>query len=199
MGKSWNSGDIHKMAFYAAMHTKEAAGRQVSQARIGANRILNLKAFLQIAILSENQDRIAFFKAGFRLDGEIQGAVSTDGNDVDAVFFPDIDLTYAHTDPAFRKIYLIDIVVAFQIDKIKNVVGTEADRSPFRKLLFRVDDLIGTVPQMCIRDRPTSRQFPTASSMDLSSRQTLCLRRQFRTAISTLSRTNKMWSLPRVC
>lgn len=26
MGKSWNSGDIHKMAFYVAMHTKEAAG-----------------------------------------------------------------------------------------------------------------------------------------------------------------------------
>lgn len=26
MGKSWNSGDIHKMAFYAAMHTKEATG-----------------------------------------------------------------------------------------------------------------------------------------------------------------------------
>ena len=26
MGKSWNSGDIHKMAFYAAMYTKEAAG-----------------------------------------------------------------------------------------------------------------------------------------------------------------------------
>ena len=25
MGKSWNSGDIHKMAFYAAIHTKEAA------------------------------------------------------------------------------------------------------------------------------------------------------------------------------
>ena len=147
MGKSWNSGDIHKMAFYAAMHTKEAAGRQVSQARIGANRILNLKAFLQLSILSENQDRIAVFKDGFRLDGEIQSAVSPDGNDVDAVFFPDIDLTYAHTDPAFRKIYLIDIVVAFQIDKIKNVVGAEADRSPFRKLLFRVDDLIGTVPQ----------------------------------------------------
>lgn len=147
MGKSWNSGDIHKMAFYAAIHTKEAAGRQVSQARIGTNRILNLKAFLQIAILSENQDRIAFFKEGFRLDGEIQSAVSPDGNDVDAVFFPDIDLTYAHADPSFRKINLIDIVVAFQIDKIKNVVGAEADRSPFRKLLFRVDDLIGTVPQ----------------------------------------------------
>ena len=45
----------------------------------------------------------------------------------------------------------------------------------------------------------TNRQFPTASSMDLSSRQTLCLRRQFRTAISTLSRTHTMWSLPRVC
>ncbi len=26
MGKAWNSGDIHKMAFYVAMHTKEAAG-----------------------------------------------------------------------------------------------------------------------------------------------------------------------------
>ena len=26
MGKAWNLGDIHKMAFYAAMHTKEAAG-----------------------------------------------------------------------------------------------------------------------------------------------------------------------------
>ena len=26
MGKSWNSGDIHKMAIYAAMYTKEAAG-----------------------------------------------------------------------------------------------------------------------------------------------------------------------------
>ena len=26
MGKAKNSGDIHKMAFYAAMHTKEAAG-----------------------------------------------------------------------------------------------------------------------------------------------------------------------------
>ena len=27
------------------------------------------------------------------------------------------------------------------------MVGAEADRSPFRKLLFRVDDLIGTVSQ----------------------------------------------------
>ena len=26
MGKSWNSGDIHKRPFYAAKHTKEAAG-----------------------------------------------------------------------------------------------------------------------------------------------------------------------------
>ena len=135
------------MAFMLPMHTKEAAGGRFRMARTGANRILNFKAFLQIPILSENQDRIAVFKDGFRLDGEIQSAVSTDGDDVDAVFFPDIDLTYAHTDPAFRKIYLIDIVVAFQIDKIKNVVGAEADRSPFRKLLFRVDDLIGTVPQ----------------------------------------------------
>ena len=30
-------------------------------------------------------------------------------------------------------------------------------------------------------------------------RQTLCLRKQFHTAISTLSRTHTMWSLPRVC
>ena len=69
------------------MHTKEAAGGRFPQARIGANRILNLKAFLQLSILSENQDRIAVFKDGFRLDGEIQSAVSPDGNDVDAVFF----------------------------------------------------------------------------------------------------------------
>ena len=38
-----------------------------------------------------------------------------------------------------------------------------------------------------------------SDGMDLSSRQTLCLRKQFRTAISTLSRTHTMWSLPRVC
>ena len=37
------------------------------------------------------------------------------------------------------------------------------------------------------------------SSTVLSSRQTLCSRRQFHTAISTLSHMHMMWSLPRVC
>ena len=37
MGKSWNSGDIHKMAFYAAMHTKEAAGGRFYRRRMKEN------------------------------------------------------------------------------------------------------------------------------------------------------------------
>ena len=37
MGKSWNSGDIHKMAFYAAMYTKEAAGGRFYRRRMKEN------------------------------------------------------------------------------------------------------------------------------------------------------------------
>ena len=38
MGKSWNSGDIHKMAFYAAMYTKEAAGGRFFSPRVDSRQ-----------------------------------------------------------------------------------------------------------------------------------------------------------------
>lgn len=104
----WESPEIQEISikWLLCCHAYErSCRRQVSQARTGANRDIKSKAFLQIPILSENQDRIAVFSDGFRLDGEIQSAVSPDGNDVDAVFFRiSISPSLPIPNSAFRKI-----------------------------------------------------------------------------------------------
>ena len=109
--------------------------------------VLYLKALLKFPVLSEHQQRVGFLKRCIRSYGEVQDSAMPHSDDIDAVFFSDIDPADTHADPLRREVHLIDVVITFQIYKIEDVVGTEADRCPFRKLLFRVDDLIGTVSQ----------------------------------------------------
>ena len=107
--------------------------------------VLYLKALLKFPVLSEHQQGVGFLKRCIRSYGEVQDSAMPHSDDIDAVFFTDIDPADTHADPLLWEVHLVDVVITFQIYKIEDVVGTEADRSPFGKLLLRVNDLIGTV------------------------------------------------------
>ena len=108
---------------------------------------VQVEALLNVFISAQDHQGHAAGQQGTGGNGEIQVTFLPDTHNAHIVFFSDIDLDDGFASPILRHGDLINAIFSVQLHIVEKMVRTVADGSPVGKLLFRIDDLIGTVSQ----------------------------------------------------